>query len=381
LKVVCKKQKEVESVDRKLIYVVNHFRAGAVPNIILDILPFINKEYNVRILSLQKINKEDYAYQRGINQRVSIDSLNLNRLNLISAYSKLSRYLNNYKPDIIHSHLGRADIFSTLCKPKNSKLVTTFHSVKSNYNIVTRIGYFLTDKFVDMRTSVSDTVRMSWYEKGLLKSRNCTIYNPVDINKFNKPIQKPLLKKELGIPENDSILINIGNVRRQKGQIYLVKALSKLIEQNKNVSLIIVGRYGDSIEELTAEINRLNLQDRVFLVGFRNDIPQLLNISDIFVFPSLTEGLGIAVLEAMASGVPVVASNISAISEYIKDSKDGYLVKYDDVVDMTNKIQKLLENHELTKEITSNAFTKVEEMFNSKRIAEKYMGVYNSLFN
>ncbi|MCF0149763.1 MAG: glycosyltransferase family 4 protein [Clostridium sp.] len=366
-------------MKKKLLYVINHLRSGAVPNILLDITPFIKENFQVSVLALQEINYDDNIVDKFKNQSIKVESLSLKRNDIVKGYYQLRRYLLIHKPDLIHSHLGRADFLSAICKPHESKLITTFHSVKSNYNPLTRLGYFFTDKYVYTRTAVSNAVRDSWYKSNKLKNKIRTIYNPIDVDKFTEIKPNSSLKRELGVSEKDFIILNVGNLRKQKGQIYLVKALNIVLKKYKNVKLIIVGRKGDAEEDIINEINKLNLNNNVILLGFRNDIPDLLKNSDLFVFPSLTEGLGIAVLEAMAARIPVIASDIDAINEYVTDGVNGLLVKYNDINTIAKKIEFLLENNNFKEELSSSAFNKVMELFDSETIAKQYIELYNEL--
>ncbi|NLL02481.1 MAG: glycosyltransferase family 4 protein [Mollicutes bacterium] len=367
-------------MKKKLLYVINHLRMGAVPNILLEIIPYITStsSYDVKLLSLQKV-EDPYLIDKLKTYSIEYDDLGLKRRDVLYIYPKLKKYFKVHRPDIIHSNLGRADIFSSICKNKDSKLITTFHSVRSNYNFFTRLGYTLTDNRVSMRTAVSNSVKKSWEEKGYLRKDIRTVYNPVSISQNITPIQMQILKEELNISENDILITNVGNIRKQKGQIYLIKALKILINKYPNIKLLIAGRPGDAYEELVEEINKLELKEYVYLVGFRNDISSILSISDVFVFPSKTEGLGISVLEAMASKVPVVASNIESIAEYLIDGKDGLLFKYNDVEEIAKQIEKILDNPIIAKELVGNAFTKINNIFNSKVIAEQYLDLYDKL--
>ncbi|WP_214844327.1 glycosyltransferase family 4 protein [Exiguobacterium sp. s150] len=365
-------------MKKKIVYIINHFRPGAIPNILKDIAPHISNEFDVKVLSLQKFNKEPSLFDEFEKIGVEVQSLNVNKCQLISTFHKLRQFIREQKPDIIHSHLGRADFFSAICKNRSSRLITTFHSMQSNYNHITKLSYYFTNRLADHRTSVSDAVRDSWKSN----SSNCdniTIYNPVSINDYSEKIINNGLKESLGISKQDSIIINVGNLKKQKGQIYLVRAFYEVLKTKPNTSLVIVGRSGDAEKELLSEVKKLDIENKVHLIGFRKDISQLLNLSDVFVFPSKSEGLGISVLEAMASKTPVVASDLPSISEYISENETGFLVKYDDINEMSSKIIRILEDESLKDFIVNKAFDKVQKEFNPIVIANNYLSLYNKV--
>ncbi|MFW5981372.1 MAG: glycosyltransferase, partial [bacterium] len=290
----------------KLSYLLNIFGAGAVPNILMDLIPHL-EGYQISILSLQEIDREnDYMVEKCLARGIQLESLGLKRKEILRSYRALKKYLQEKQPDIIHSHLGRADILSAFVRPEDSILITTFHNVRENYQKLIRAMYYLTDNMVDYRVSVSHAVQNSWYGKWHLKSRNRVIYNPVSFERVESPGDLSSIKSEFGIKTGDKLLLSIGRLIKQKGHIYLIESMEKIVQEDKSVKLIIAGT-GHLKGSLEKEIIKRGLEDYIYLAGFRSDIPELLELADLFVFPSLWEGLGLAVLEAMIARVPVVA--------------------------------------------------------------------------
>lgn len=360
---------------KKIVYVTNRLRPGAIPNILLNTLPIINKEYEIYILSLQTINDNNLKSQLE-SFSYNVSSLELNRVSFFTAIYKVKQSFNEINPNIIHSHLGRADFFSAICKPKNTILISTFHSMRDNYNFFTRFLYKFTDKKVNVRTAVSKAVKESWYNDSLLKSRCEVIYNPVRIINGNQN-NKSKIRKELGIPENTYVITNIGNIRKQKNQIELIKAFSLFKKESSNSILLIIGRKGDSYEEIIKEIKKKSLENSVKLLGFRNDVIDLLSISDVFVFPSQTEGLGIAVIEAMGNKVPVIASQIDAITEYIDNNRNGLLFEVGDYTTLSRLISEVIHNTKLSDKLKYEGYETVKEKFEFTKIAKEYLDLYN----
>lgn len=368
--------------NKKIIYIVNIFQTGAIPNILLDIIPILKNKYsyNIKILALQKIkDKNDKLIKKAQSENIEVGSLKMNRLDLLETYKELNKYLNIEKPDIIHSHLGRADIFSAFCKNKNSKLITTFHSIRTNYNLFTRFGYLITDKNVDLRTSVSKSVENSWYKDGHLKSRHKVIYNPINLNrlKTNVDLKEDYLS-DFKINQNDFILLNIGRLIPAKGQIYLIRAMEKVIKHNQNIKLMIAGA-GKLKVKLKKEINNLNLKNNVYLLGFRSDISELLKLSDVLVNTSEYEGNPISVLEGMAAQKPVLGSDIASIREIITNGEEGVLVKYNNPEKISEKILLLYKNKKLRNKIAINGYIKAKKLFSSKKIANDYNELYEEI--
>ena len=226
---------------KRLLYVLNIFRTAAVPNLLLDLASIIREKYAIRILSLQSVNPSDRLVLRCREAGIKLDSLDVRRYDLLRTAVRLKRYLREIKPDLIHSHLGRADIMSACCKERRTKLVTTFHSVRSSYHPLTRLGYILTDRRVDVRTAVSKTVDKTWYADWRLASRHRTIYNTVDPTRMEGAEERNIVRARYGITEDEILLLNVGRLTKQKGQVHLIEAMARLVRKQRGIRLLICG--------------------------------------------------------------------------------------------------------------------------------------------
>lgn len=165
---------------------------------------------------------------------------------------------------------------------------------------------------------------------------------------FDLHVNKEIIRKQFSIPENAVVLITVGEIANSKNQKILLDALYLL--NDSNIFLIICGE-GPLMEKLKKYSKEKNLSNNVLFLGRRNDIPKLCKISDIFCFPSKREGMGIAALEGMAAGLPLVSSNIQGIKDYSKNGITGYCLEYDDLMGFTNAIKTLAYDCELRKKI------------------------------
>ena len=127
----------------KLLYVINIFRTAAVPNVLMDIYPYVQDVYDLSILSLEKIDENNRLVHRCRRIGIPPDSLNAHRLNLPVTMLRLKRYLKERQPDLIYFNLGRADILCALCKNRKARLITTFHNVRPGYSGLSQWGYLL----------------------------------------------------------------------------------------------------------------------------------------------------------------------------------------------------------------------------------------------
>ena len=165
--------------------------------------------------------------------------------------------------------------------------------------------------------------------------------------------RRQLARAKLGSCEPDEILVNVGRQVFAKGQSYLLEAIEKLAPRRPRLRLLIAGRCGEASPTLARSCERPVVRDRVRLLGHREDIPEILAAADLFVFPSQYEGLPGAVIEAMALGLPIVASDIAPHRELLEEGRNALLVRRDSAVELAAAIETLLKDRE-----TARAFGK-----------------------
>jgi glycosyltransferase involved in cell wall biosynthesis len=204
-------------------------------------------------------------------------------------------------------------------------------------------------------------------EFGIKEDHICVIPHGIDTQKFYP------VKTE---NEKDLKLLYVGNLDKRKGLYYLIEAIRLVANYHDNVKLFLVGK-GSQKEELISHINRLQLEEYIQLCGFLDDdsLLKLYQSSDIFVFPSLKEGFGFVLLEAMACGVPVISTNVSAIPEVVGDS--GILVNPMDPEDLSKAIIFLLENEDQRVDLSLKSLNRIKNHFSWEYIVslciDKYM--------
>ncbi|HHW46981.1 MAG TPA: glycosyltransferase family 4 protein, partial [Clostridiales bacterium] len=159
-----------------------------------------------------------------------------------------------------------------------------------------------------------------------------------------RSISRSKKRKELGLSVGTAVIITVGELNANKNHIQVLKALSKLTKTNFHY--LIVGN-GESEQKLKKAVNELMLQDKVSFLGFRRDVPELLTASDVFILTSRREGLPKAVLEAMAIGLPIIATDVRGNRDLVKSGENGYLVPVDDVETTSQVIKKLISSPEL----------------------------------
>ena len=204
------------------------------------------------------------------------------------------------------------------------------------------------------------------------------IYNGVHSGSFVSEKEIVRGRIELGLKDGDHVIGAVGNLYPVKGHQYLLKAMPVVLQQYPSATLVLVGR-GDLEASLKEQANQLGIEKQVRFLGLRQDIPNLLAIMSIFVMPSLSEGLSVALLEAMVAGRPVVATRVGGNAELVLNGETGILVASKDSEALAAAICKLLGNKAMREEFGRKAVTRAEERFSARQMADNYRTLYNDL--
>jgi glycosyltransferase involved in cell wall biosynthesis len=196
----------------------------------------------------------------------------------------------------------------------------------------------------------------------------------VDIKRIKAAkVDKKAYKKSIGIPENSVVLLSVGEMIERKNHEVIIRALGKL--KRDDIYYVICGK--GPLKELLEQLSKSLGVHTVFL-GFRKDIPELCNTADISAFPSRIEGLGLAGIEAMAAGVPLISSNVHGILDYVIDGKTGFACPPDDVDAFARAIDKLASDSDL-RECMREACIKAVEPFEIQNALDCMWNIYREI--
>ncbi|QTD42162.1 N-acetyl-alpha-D-glucosaminyl L-malate synthase BshA [Sporosarcina sp. Te-1] len=225
----------------------------------------------------------------------------------------------------------------------------------------------------NVTTAVSESLRQETLELIQPTSEINTIYNFIDEEKY-KPVDAPGLKEELGIGKGDKVLIHISNFRKVKRIPDIIESF-QLIRKQEKAKLLLVGE-GPEWKPVFDLVCDHGLLDDVIFTGKRDDLPELLSISDIMLLLSEKEAFGLVLLEGFACGVPAIATNIGGIPEVVEDGVNGFLVELGDTQRVAEKALNLLQDESLHKVFRQNALQTVPTRFASTTIVERYEALY-----
>ncbi len=318
---------------------------------------------------------------------VKVYSLNKSDGNDFKAQVKLWTLLRKLKPEIVHTrNMGTIEyvIPALLAGVKrrvhgeHGRNMLDIDGRNRKYKILRRFYALFINQFIAMS---KDLEKWLSDEVGISQKKITQLYNGVDLDKFSASATNK--RSEFGLDERDFLIGTVGRLQGEKDQSTLIRAFSLLVQDSSiktSVKLLIVGDGPDRhmLESLALE---LGLQDHILFLGERNDVPQLLGMLDLFVLPSLGEGISNTILEAMACSRPVVATHVGGNPELVRDGMTGYLVPPANEMTMAAAIKRYLESPSLVMAHGKEGRRVVEECFSIQAMVARYLDAYDAVMH
>lgn len=285
----------------------------------------------------------------------------------IKAYRELKRIIDSERFDLIHCHTPAVSFMTRVAARKARRQGTVvmytchgfhFHNSSSKKNWLL---YYPAEKFLSRFCDYIVTINKEDFNRA--KTFHCknVRYIPsvgVDINRIKAlKINKAEKRKEIGVPDEKILVISAGELIERKNHEVIIRALGKL--QDPDIYYAIAGK-GPLLDRLKQVASEVGISDRVLFLGFRTDVFELYHAADISAFPSKIEGLGLAGVEAMAAGIPLVSSNVHGILDYVIDGKTGYAIPPNDVDGFASALEKLAHDPALRESMRQNCLDAVE---------------------
>ena len=271
------------------------------------------------------------------------------RKNNYYVYKKLKDIINKNEYDLIHCHTPVGGALGRLAAIEGRK-----HGTKSFYTahgfhfyngapLINWLVYYPVEKWLARYTDTLITINKEDYDRAKRKFKAKRVeYIPsvgLDIDRFkNVVVDRRDKRQELSLPEDAFVILSVGELNKNKNHEVIIRAIAKI--DNPDIHYVICGK-GPLESYLNKLVAELGVGKNVHLLGFRLDIPEICKISDLFAFPSYREGLGMAALEAMACGLPLITSNVHGIVDYSIDGETGYNCSPTDVDSFSKYIKTL----------------------------------------
>lgn len=369
-----------------LLFVLSQLGAGGSERVVLDLARNINKSmFNIYVAYFS--GGELLAPLSSVSSRV-FHVHKKNGLD-IRAIWKLAGIIAKYKIDVVNPHhyapyfysyIG-AKILNRRCLIFTEHAVSEVEGLSKKHKTLCKLLFYNTDVIIGISRQITDSFKNIYpsYSPKIL-----TILNGVDIDRFNVSIDGDGEKAKFGIHSSDFVIGTVANFRKVKNHACLIKAVGLLKDKFPHIRLVLVGKgfpndFENTEHEIRNLVHSLGLDHLVIFTDYRDDIPNLLKTFDLFCLPSFAEGLPVSVLEAMASGIPVIGSDVLGINEIISHEITGLLFPSDDAESLSRAIQRLIREPQLCSVLKQNAFDQVLQGHSMNQWIYKYQKLFQSI--
>lgn len=293
----------------------------------------------------------------------------------------LTKYLTNNNIQLVHSHGYKSDIYAYIAAKLSDKKIKLF---ATNHNwilgsfaekLYRRIDIYLLKRFHYV-AAVSEQIRAEMVAVGISHNKVTMLFNGISVP-GKSTADRQELRSVLGIAEQDFVIGCVASLTPEKAHKDLIQAFALLSAVEPHCSLLLIGD-GPLRQELEQQCADLKLKNVIF-AGRRTDVRELYYAMDLFALVSYKEGLPMALLEAMAAGLPVVVTPVGAIPQVITDGKEGGLTPSGKPEILAGVLQQLVKNTDQRREMGQAAYTKVLAHYSSKRMAEDYIALYRHI--
>jgi glycosyltransferase involved in cell wall biosynthesis len=300
----------------------------------------------------------------------------------LRTFLKLRLILKNNKYDILHCHGFKAGFYGLLAgKCTHTHLVETCH-LWTRENRLIRFYEFvdaLCLRRFDAVIAVSDEIRGDLIRYRVPKGKIKVIYNGIDLSKYERKESNRAMR-EFGVNGHQRVVGIVGRLQVEKGHVYFLEAAKEILKKRQDVLFLVIGD-GPLREDLESLTNRLEISSHVKFLGYRKDVVEIYSGLDVLVSASLREGLPMTLLEAMAVGVPIVATSVGGVPRIIKNNETGMLIQAEDIENMSKSVLLLLNNKEKRDYMSANAKRLVEDHFSAQIMSERYTAIYKDILD
>ena len=362
-----------------LLHLVLDMDIGGLQRLVAETILVMDKNlFNIEVCC---INQLGMFADKLINNGIKVTLLEKDKKGFDPMYCiKLMKYLRKNKIDVLQMHSG-SFLYGVLAAQlaRTKATVYTDHGrfvIEPKIRLIEdKISSFLVGAII----AVSNELRDYLIERVRLPGKKIyTVINGIPINEFCRRPKPEHLLKEFNLSKHNKVIGTVGRLDGVKDPLSLIKAFQLLIDKYPESTLMLVGD-GPLRQQITDYINNEKLNGKVIITGARDDIADLLNLFDVFVLSSLSEGTSISLLEAMASGLPSVVTEVGGNPSIIDHGINGLLVKPRNINQIADSIYYLLSNDDKYDEIAIKAQEKVENNYSIQKMIDSYIDIYMKL--
>ena len=365
---------------------VNNFDVGGLENIVLGLLNHLDpKRFNLYLICLngegKQFNKVSIPAEKCLVLHKKMVNLGFGSVDLSSLY-RIRKFIDKNQIQLIHAHNAAPLIYAGFGRfflKKRPLMIYTEHNQIYSASKLSRKKFKYYIRCADHVVAISEDLKHELQKTYKVRCPLTLIYNGIDGQRFSDN-SFSAVRKELSISD-ETTLFGCGVVfSKQKGLMYLLEAVSLVKDQIKNVQFIIAGD-GPLREQLEAQVNELEISDLVRFIGYRSDMPAVIQALDVYILPSLWEGLPLALIEAMALGKPIICTSVGGNPEIVIDGENGLVVPPQNPVALSEAILKLSCSTTVRNKISVNNRSRFEEYFSESAMINGHETLYEQLLN
>ena len=371
-----------------VLQVIAPISFGGAENVLLSINRLMDKSRFSTFFSifLNPSRGENELHERLKALKCDVSIIPMNRINQINNIFALVKIIRKNNIHVVHTHSYRSDIIGLIASIIVKKpIVTTVHGWTSENRKVMVYEYLQKKimRHLDMIMPVSQQIYDELLRNGVKKQKMKKISNIIDYRNLKTIKNYHNLRSKYNIHEESPVIGAVGRLGKEKGHIILLKAIAIVKQRYPNIKALIIGE-GDQKGELSKFVRKERMDETVNLCGFQKDVAKFYPLFDIFVLPSVTEGLPLVLLEAMYFKKPIVASNVGGIPEIIVHGLTGELVPPGEPVPLAESISRLLGDKSYAGKMGETGHKYLLKNFSPGRwireIEEVYQSVYEKRF-
>ncbi len=360
---------------KKVLHMVMSLEYGGAEKVVVNLINnMVHSGFEFSIFALDGVG----PLKEQLPESVDISSFDRKNGIDFSLPLRLSRAIRSYKPDVIHFHNTTCLFYGAIAAKIAScrNMVYTQHGIspeRKRMLMALRVVSRMLNKAVAVSGNIAEYFDNIY---GVDKIRIELIINGIDEEKFRKN-DGDGLKAQYGI-NGGPVLGHVARLSPEKDQMTLLKSFSTVVSNMPKAKLVIVG--GGQLENaLKSFTEKLGLTDNVIFAGSRQDVGEFLDMFDIFVLSSLREGTSLTLLEAMAKGLPVVATDVGGTPDVVDHERTGLLVPASDPDSLADALLELLQDKDRRREMGDESRRKIEKAYTLNVMGDKYADIYNSL--
>ena len=302
----------------------------------------------------------------------------------LQAIRRLISFLKKNDINILHCHEEKSRFYGLIAtRAERLSIIATNHNWTSPPKWFERFYEYLDAfilRFINRVVPVSDELSHRIRRFKIPTRLISVIPNGINLKEFHPEKIAANYRESLGIKNEVKVIGNIGRLSVEKGQKILLQAARRTIDQYPDICFLFVGD-GPQEWELKQYAKSLAIDDKVIFTGFRKDISKIYSLLDVFALTSLHEGTPMVILEAMAMGVPIIATDVGGVANIIQDNKNGILLKPEDPRLVSRALLKLLRNPDVSERLSSKAYRHVKERYSVERMVSQYESIYVDIVN